>query len=80
LKQQQPDCMTIQQATRYDIAQKNGLTPSKMKQAIGAPAKVEAAQRQLDQDPTLLENACLAALSAGWDEDDRLIPDAFVEA
>jgi len=81
LNEQKPDNMTVEQATRYYIAEKNDLPPAKMKQAIAAPAaSVDAVQRQFEQDPVLLQNACLAVLSAGWDEDESLIRDAFAEA
>jgi len=81
LKEQQPDTTMIQQATRYYISEKHELPPTKMKTAIGAPADaLDAAQRQLEEDVRALENACLAALSAGWEEDESLIRDAFAEA
>ena len=81
LKEQQPDVTTIQQATRYYIAEKHGLPPPKMRKAMAAPQdKLDAAQHQLEQHPRALENACLATLSMGWDDDETLIRNAFAEA
>ncbi|MBV8135579.1 MAG: hypothetical protein JO121_08070 [Deltaproteobacteria bacterium] len=81
LNEQQLDAMTIQQATRYYIAEKQELPPTEMRKAIGAPEdKLDAAQQELEQDPQTLENACLATLSAGWQEDETIIRNAFAEA
>ena len=81
LNEQQPDATTIQQATRYYIAEKHGLPPTEMRKAIGVPEdELVVAQQQLEQDPQTLENACLATLSAGWQEDETLIRNAFAEA
>lgn len=81
LNEQQPDAITIQQATRYYVAEKHGLPPTEMLKAIRAPKdELDAAQQQLEQDPPMLENACLATLSAGWLEDDTLVRNAFAEA
>jgi len=69
----QADTDTIQQAARYYLAERTeDLSPEEMRQrliqAIGDAKKVDSVLRTFEDDPILAENACLALLSAAWDE------------
>ena len=81
------DSSTIQQAGRYYVAEKtNDLSPSKLRDSLvraGADANVVgAAIRELEGNPTALENSFLALLSAAWDDEGERakVRDAIVEA
>jgi hypothetical protein len=87
LEEQKADGGMIRQATRSYLAEKSpGMTPPKMRKAIsgnGAAAdSLDTIQRQLEQDPGALDNACLVVLSTAWDDpqDQQLIRDSFEEA
>jgi hypothetical protein len=87
VQQQRADSAMIQQATRYFVAEQSpDMTPPKMRKAITAGGTAEDivrnVQRQLEQDPSALDNACLVTLSAAWDDpqEEQLIRNAFQEA
>jgi hypothetical protein len=87
LESQDADAATIQHATRYYISERYGdVPPSKMKaklvQAGAEEASIQGAQKQLEENPALLENACLAFLSLAWEEQgqEQRIRNAFAEA
>src|SRR5215469_1304776 len=78
---------TIQQATRYYIAERYGdLPPSEMKDVLLEKGVDEStlsdAQRQLEDNPRILDNACLSFLSAAWETsgEEQRVRNAFAEA
>jgi hypothetical protein len=65
---------TLRHGTRYYIAERYGDVPPSMMRsnllsAGASTAAVQAAEKQLEGNPQLLDNACLALLSAAWVEE-----------
>lgn len=73
LKEREVDSDTIQQATRYYVAELTGdLSPEDMREQLYAAAgnkdNVNAVLQSLERDSLAVENACLALLSSVWEE------------
>jgi hypothetical protein len=87
LESQKVDSETLQQATRYYLAERTGdLSESEMQsqlvQAGGDKKTIDAALGQLKGNSLMIDNACLAFLSDAWENETERskIKDAAAEA